>query len=229
MDIEELKQRLSEVKRQGWVVSTRRGNTGIGHTLETLLEIDENNLKSPDFGNVELKSQRKSVSNRVTMFTFNRAVWKINQSSLIEKYGYVDGTRRKALYCTVDTRPNAQGLYLKVEDENLRLYHVDGTLIAEWSISNIIETFRKKMPALVVVMADSRLNSEEKEEFFFDEAYYLVNPDADNFIHLLKQNIIVVDVRMHLKENGAVRNHGTAFRIDERYLYLCFERKERLI
>jgi len=34
---------------------------------------------------------------------------------------------------------------------------------------------------------------------------------------------------MHLKKNGTVRNHGTAFRIDEKYLYLCFADKERPI
>ena len=41
--------------------------TGIGYTLESLLGITENNLKLPDLGSVELKSQRKGVSNRVTM------------------------------------------------------------------------------------------------------------------------------------------------------------------
>ena len=229
MDIYEVKKRLEEIKQKGWIESKRRGNTGIGYTLEALLEIKENNLKTPDFGEVELKSQRKNVSNRITMFTFNRAVWKISQKDLIERYGYVDSTGRSALYCTVNTRPNAQGLYLKVEENLLRLYHVDGTLIAEWKIEDLVRTFKEKMPALVVVMADTRINSEEKEEFWFNEAYFLKEPNIDNFIDLLKKDIIIVDVRMHIKKNGAVRNHGTAFRIDERFLYLCFGEKERLI
>ncbi|MCD6481807.1 MAG: hypothetical protein J7L31_06015, partial [Thermoplasmata archaeon] len=151
MDINELRRKLEQIKNMGWVVSKRRGNTGIGYTLETLLDIKENNLKDPDFGDIELKSQRKEVSNRITMFTFNRAVWKIRQKDLIEQYGYIDSTGRKALYCTVNTRPNPQGLYLKVEDEKLKLYHVDGTLIAEWDINDLVETFKQKMPALVVV------------------------------------------------------------------------------
>lgn len=229
MDVNELKEKLKAIKDLGWIASKRRGNTGIGYTLETLLGIKENNLKDPDFGDIELKSQRKDVSNRITMFTFNRAVWKKRQKDLIEKYGYVDSTGRKALYCTVNTRPNPQGLYLKVEDEKLRLYYVDNTLIAEWDIKNLVDTFQQKMPALVVVIADSRINSEGREEFHFNEAYYLKNPDINNFIHLLKKDIIIVDIRMHLKKNGAVRNHGTAFRIDEKYLYLCFADKERLI
>ena len=98
MDISELKDKLSEINQMGYVVSKRKGNTGIGYTLETLLGLKENNLKTPDFENIELKSQRKGVSNRVTMFTFNRGVWKIKQRELIEKYGYVDTNDRPSLY-----------------------------------------------------------------------------------------------------------------------------------
>jgi len=229
MELKDLKIRLQEVKDMSWVKSKRKGNTGIGYTLETLLNIDENNLKTPDFGNIELKSQRKNASNKVTMFTFNRAVWKIPQRELIEKYGYVDTEERKALYCTVNTKSNAQGVYLKVEDKLLILYHVDGTRIAEWKIENLVLAFEKKMPALVVVLAESRINSEEREEFWFNEAYFLKEPEINNFIDLMKKDIIIVDIRMHLKKNNSVRNHGTAFRIDERFLYLCFSEKERLI
>ena len=72
MDIVQLKEKLSEIKQIGYIVSKRRSNTGIGYTLETLLGLQENNLQTPDLGNIELKSQRNGVSNRVTMFTFNK-------------------------------------------------------------------------------------------------------------------------------------------------------------
>ncbi len=229
MDLPELKDKLSEINQMRYVVSKRRGNTGIGFTLETLLGLKENNLKTPDFENIELKSQRKGVSNRVTMFTFNRGVWKIKQSELIEKYGYIDTKGRPSMYCTVDTRLNNQGLSVKIEQDFVRLYHLDGTLVAEWPGERLIETFRNKMPALVVVNADTRINSDEKEEFWFNEAFYLTQPNEDNLLDLIRQDIIIVDVRMHLKENKAVRNHGTGFRIDEKFLNLCFSSRERLI
>jgi len=229
MDIEELKTKLKEIKKKGWIESKRKGNTGIGYTSEELLGIKENNLKTPDFGDVELKTQRKDVSNRVTMFTFNKAVWKIRQKEVIRKYGYTDTSGRLSLYCTVNTKPNSQGLYLKVEEDVLGLYHVDETQIAVWKIEDLVKTFKEKMPALIVIFADSRINSEEKEEFWFNESYFLKEPDMDNFVDLIRKDIIVVDLRMHIKKNGAVRNHGTAFRIDEKFLYLCFAEKERLI
>ena len=229
MDIAQLREKLSEIKQMGYVVSLRRSNTGIGYTLETLLELKENNLQTPDLGNIELKSQRNGVSNRVTMFTFNRGVWKIRQRDLIEKYGYVDTNGRPSLYCTADSKPNNQGLYLKVEEDTVRLYHVDNTRIAEWLGEIVIDRFRRKMPALVIVSADTRINSDNKEEFWFNEAYLLTDPDRDHFLDLIKQDIVIVDVRMHLRENGSVRNHGTGFRIEERFLNLCFGSRERII
>ena len=229
MNITELRDKLSEINRRGYVVSLRKGNTGIGYTLETLLGLEENNLKTPDFGDVELKSQRNGVSNPVTMFTFNRGTWKMKQKDLIEKYGYIDTNGRSSLYCTVNSTPNNQGLYVKIEQEAVKLYHVDGSLIAEWAGENLINSFMKKMPALVIVYADARTNSEEKEEFWFNEAFYLTQPNEGNLLDLVKQDIIVVDVRMHLRENGSVRNHGTAFRIDERFWNLCFGNREKLI
>lgn len=229
MNIAEIKEELNEIYQMGYIVSKRKGNTGIGYTLETLLGLKENNLKTPDFENIELKSQRRGVSNRVTMFTFNRGVWKIKQRELIERYGYVDTNDRPSLYCTVDTRLNNQGLTIKVEHENVRLFHLDGFLIAEWTGENLVDTFTKKMPSLVIVHADTRMNSKGKEEFWFNEAFYLTQPNVDNLLDLIRKDIIIVDIRMHLKENNRVRNHGTGFRINEEFLNLCFSSREKLI
>lgn len=229
MDISELKVKLSEIKQMGYVVTKRKGNTGIGYTLETLLGLKENNLSTPDFGNIELKSQRKDATNRVTMFTFNRGAWLIRQREVIEKYGYIDTNDRYSLYCTVNTRVNNQGLSVKIEQDNVRLYHFDGNMIAEWKGEKLIDSFIKKMPALVVVNADTRINSEDKEEFWYNEAFYLTEPNESDLLELIRQDIILVDVRMHLKENKTVRNHGTGFRIEERFLNLCFSNRESLI
>ena len=85
------------------------------------------------------------------------------------------------------------------------------------------------MPDLIIVNADTRVNSDRREEFWFNEAYLLTDPNENNLLDLIKQNIIIVDVRMHLRENRIVRNHGTGFRIDERFWNLCFSKREKLI
>ena len=40
----------SQIKNMGWITTHRSGPTGIGKTLEDLLDIAENNIDGPDFG-----------------------------------------------------------------------------------------------------------------------------------------------------------------------------------
>ena len=61
MTLEEFRVKFLELKNQGFVRSTRRGPTGIGHTFETVLELDENNLSIPDIDGIEIKAHRDNV------------------------------------------------------------------------------------------------------------------------------------------------------------------------
>lgn len=228
MTIEQIREKLFEIKELGFVQSKRKGNTGIGYTLETLLGIAENNFKTPDFGEIELKSQRKGVTSRVTMFTFNKGAWLLKPSEAITRYGYFDENERKSLYCFVTSKPNNQGLFTRIDESAMQLYHTDGTLIAGWSVDSLMQAFDNKLPALVMVFADTRIVN-EREEFWFNQAYFLHTPSRENFIDSVRRDVILLDVRMHLKSHGAVRNHGTAFRIIEQFLPQCFAIKEILI
>ncbi len=68
-DLYLLKKRLMEIKEMGWVLNRRPGNSGgVGNTLEDLLDVAENNLQLPDFGDWELKSQRDYTSSLLTLF-----------------------------------------------------------------------------------------------------------------------------------------------------------------
>lgn len=64
-----LRNRLSEIKNMGWIANRRPGNVGgVGNTLEDLLDVAENNLQLPDFGEWELKSQRAATGSLLTLF-----------------------------------------------------------------------------------------------------------------------------------------------------------------
>lgn len=68
MDIPQLKETLSDINRMGYIVSLRKRNTGIGYTLETLLGIAENNLRSPDLENIELRMETHRPPSRMGNF-----------------------------------------------------------------------------------------------------------------------------------------------------------------
>lgn len=68
-DLAILRDRLIEIKNMGWISNKRPGNAGgVGNTLEDLLDVAENNLQLPDFGEWELKSQRATTGSLLTLF-----------------------------------------------------------------------------------------------------------------------------------------------------------------
>ena len=87
--IDEIKKRLTAIKKMGYVKSLRKGPTGIGYTLETLLEIDENNISSPDFGEIEFTPspssifQNKKIKYNNKKPTKNGIIW-INFSKILK-------------------------------------------------------------------------------------------------------------------------------------------------
>ena len=220
MNLQQLQRELSQLKAKGYVTSLRKGPTGIGYTLEKELNLRENNVAIPDLGGrVELKATRRNSSSLITLFTFNRGVWQIPQKSVVEKYGYQDESGRLALYNLAKVgEVNTQGLTLIIFEKNneVKLVHESSnTVIAVWSIFTVVGKFLNKTERLLLVLADSRLTGDNIEEFHFNEAYLLTNPKPQNFLDAFKRGSIVIDIRMHLKPNNVVRNHGTGIRIHE--------------
>ena len=233
MNLKELEGKLSEIKNMGFVESLRKGSTGIGFTFETLFGVNENNIPIPDIGGrVEIKTIRKDSKSLITLFTFNRGVWNIKQSELVRKFGYIDKKGRIALKNTVYYgRAVSQGLFLDINESKNIIHLVDENtkeIVATWDVYVIVGIFMTKMSRLLIVMAD-RKKEHGKEYFHYNEAYLLTDPSPRKFITAIKKSLIGVDIRMHLKESGAVRNRGTAFRIKEKDLLELYENQRRLI
>lgn len=195
MTLVEIQKRLSALKEKGFVPSRRRGPTGIGHTLEQELDLDENNLSIPDIGGrLELKAVRRNSNSMVTLFT-------------------------QSLYSTVFYgRENSQNLTIELDrsENRVHLLHNTGVLLGMWSVYTLVGKFISKLERLLIVLADNRINeAADKEEFCFNEAYLLENPSPDDFLTAFEDAQIAIDIRMHLGSTGAVSNHGTALRIRE--------------
>ena len=88
---EELIEELKKIREQGWIKSIRPGSSGgIGHTLEALLGIEENNLPIPNAAEWELKTQRIKTSALTTLFHSEPSPqgMKLVSRILLPKYGW---------------------------------------------------------------------------------------------------------------------------------------------
>ncbi len=172
MDINEIKNKLSEIKRRGFVKTLRKGPTGVGYTLEHLLGKKEDNINSPDFGPIELKAQRENSHSMTTLFTFNKKAWQINPLDAVKKYGSLDKNGRQGIYYTIEMKANNAGLFLHVEDDYISVRHIDGVVIATWQLSEVQKRFEAKVKNVLLVKAQTE-KRDGIEYFYYDRARFL--------------------------------------------------------
>ncbi len=225
---------MSAIRNEGFVQTRRKGSTGVGFTLESLLDITENNLPIPDIGGrVEIKATRSNSKSMITLFTFNKSVWKFNQKEIISRWGYWDSKKeRQALYTTVSVHePNRQGLQLSLSSDSTSIFlnHVPSkSLLATWDLFHIVGKFLTKLDHVLFVHADTR-KIEGIEEFHYIKAELLSEPSSLTFRNGFNSGAVMIDLRMHLNPNGTVRNRGTGFRVRELSLPTLFNKSTAII
>lgn len=226
MTYEEFKIAFPRLRERGWVQSLRSGPTGVGHTLEQLLGLEENNIAVPDLGIIEVKAHRTTSPSMITLFTFNRKVWRMKPLDAVRSYGTPDVNGRVGLYFTMKQTPNSSGLFLHIASETVSVRHIDGSIIAEWKFETLAKRFRQKIPGLILVSAFSEMRG-RLEWFKFVRAQLLTGTTVNVIHEQMESGNILLDLRLHDKGTSA-RNHGTGFRAYEDKLPFIFSRVEEI-
>lgn len=223
---EELLSKLKVLARNPFK-ALRAGDTAIGFTLETLLGIEANSSKLPDYKGIELKSGRGG-KNRSNLFA-QVANWDLSpctkSAEILDKYGYQREVDFK-LYCTVSTRKsNSQGLFLKYDKstDQLEEWHENNNeLVAVWPGNLLRERLMEKHAETFWVEADSfEING--VEHFKLKSVIHTKQPIISQLLPLMEAGVITMD---HLiKRSGKtnrVSEKGPLFKIDKKNLDLLF-------
>lgn len=221
MTIEEFVRDFKIIKEKGFIPTTRGGPTGIGHTLETQLKIIENNSAHPDIEGAELKAHRTEGNSLITLFTFNKKVWKMPPLEAVKQHGSLDKDGRQGLYYTMSLKPNSAGLFLDVQKTEISVRHISGVIIATWQLQTLADRFMQKMPALLFVSAFTE-ERDGLEYFHYYRAQLMKGASPELLADQFRAENILVDLRLHDKGTMA-RNHGTGFRTFESKLPLLFQ------
>jgi hypothetical protein len=239
--LEDFAREFLRIKKLGWIRTHRSGYTGIGKTLEDLLGIPENNLDEPDFGEYELKSARLNSVSMLTLFTRAPQPAKAN-TYLREKYGYSSSAydnNEKVLHSTINalsfTPISITGYKLKIVFVDNRIYIANEAEIEKiyWDCESLRKVFNKKYKNIFVYVKAEASGYRAKEEFHFVSAHVVSGFSFDNFLLLLKQGKIYIDIRIgqyHSGKNaGKTHDHGTGFRIRECDQHLLFKNMEKIV
>jgi hypothetical protein len=229
--VSELLDKLRAISSRGYVETLRKGDTGVGFTLESMLGISANSSKNPDYKGIELKTKRVSAKTRSNLFS-QVPDWKMSSCKsgleVLNRVGYVDQARnRLALYVTVSSTPNQQGLFFKVDEEefNLQSMHKssDGKIspVNYWDLELLKERLLHKHSETFWVDVKKKVIN-GIEHFLYSSVTHTKSPIADYFGPLIESNVITMDYTLHLKESGNTRDHGYLFKIMPEDLELLF-------
>lgn len=219
---------LNKIARNGPVPALLQADTAIGRTLETLLGIDINSSKKPDYKGIELKSYRDKRGNRKNLFAQvpDWAASKFKSSAeILNAFGYPKGSDYK-LYCTVSAIVrNSQGLKLKLDsDVKQLLENSDNSALGDfvvWSLDTLHNRLLEKHNETFWIAADS-IQIDGMEHFLFKKVEHTRKPIVSQFDILLDQGIITLDHLIKRTADGKVVEKGPLFKIKPNALNLLF-------
>ena len=229
---DQLVEEIKKLKKRGFIKTHRSGNTGIGKTLEDELGIEENNFPGPDGITTELKSARKNSKSMLTLFTKSPDPHGIN-SKLLKNFGYPGENGKLHLHSTINalefnTLKGKTGFKIEIKDGQINIASKLKNIVPYWKKETLQKSFEKKYKELLYVKAESK-GSDSNEKFHFNEAWLMKGFDFDNFVKLLKNGEIKVDIRIGQYEDGSPHDHGTGFRVFPDKLHLCFSKRKMVL
>ena len=229
--------KLQIISTKGFIDSLRSGDTGVGMTLETLLGIEANSNRAPDYFGIEIKAKRVTgrqnrATTRATLFS-QVPDWDVsacrNGMAILNKYGYIDSeTNRLQLYCTNSSTPNPQGLFLKVDENNGVLESLKndmGTIekVASWRMENLKTQLEAKHKKTFWVKAKVRTSQAGVEQFHYFEVDKTESPLSSNLATLIEIGAVTMDYTLSQKATGnSARDHGYLFKIHPANFDLLF-------
>jgi len=219
---------LNIISAKGPVPAMLDADTAIGRTLETLLGININSSKKPDYKGIEIKSYRDKKGNRKNLFAqvpdWNLSKFK-SSAEILTAFGDQRGNDFK-MYCTVSTLVrNTHSLMLKVDtDINQLIENSNKSNIGDfivWGLEKLHDRLLEKHNETFWVAADSII-IEGKEFFQYKKVEHTRKPIVSQFDILLQQGIITLDHLIKRNSAGKVVEKGPLFKIKQNSLGLLF-------
>lgn len=224
----ELLSKLKQIANKGFIKSEVNSDTGVGRTIESLLGIEMNSSKAPDYKGIELKSFRDARNNRKGLFgkTPNWSLSKFkSRVEILDAFGYWESGIFRLYNTMRGTGRNAQGLILKIEDkkdwlvENSDKPEIGDFLV--WELETLRRALIKKHKETFWIKAESKIEN-NNEYFHFKEVEHTKNPMVDKFEILIETGAITLDYPIKRMPNGKVIDKGCNFKLKANCLDLLF-------
>ncbi len=243
----ELADLLRDVAKE-WHPAEILADTGVGRAIETILGIEMNSSKQPDYKGIELKSYReKRPGVRATLFT-QVPDWKNSHmksaKEIVAKYGYMrpnkEGQMVKTYQNTLScTAPNSQnlGMTLYPMDEILAIEekkpksdkgnivkYLKAADVALWQLPILHWRLLEKHHETFWIEVETRVDGNQ-ESFRPILVEHTKNPVVSQFDNLLEAGYITVDL---LLSRPSGNGDTVSFKMNKKSRSMLFPESEQI-
>lgn len=237
-----LKKKFTEIKKKGYVETSRPGPTGVGKTFEDLLGKKEDRSFEPDFHGIEIKTKQVYSIHNTTLFNLTPlGEEEFEIKRIVREYGYPDKIlpRNKVFLATIygncpSVVSSRYFMRLKVDylTKKIRLVVInfDMQLLDDsvyWNFEEIEERLYKKLKYLAIINA-SKKRENGKDYYHYKSIDFYKLKDFATFLKLIEIGIICVEFHIGVfregKRKGEIHDRGTSFRIKESNITYLFDK-----
>lgn len=240
-NILELKRRIDNIKKKGWLPCQTKNYGAIGIKIEQLLNINTNNFEIPDYNGIEIKTKKSILTTTITLFSASpdSYLYEIKRLHSLYAYPYKNNPNFKVLNKTIIQGRLTyiyNGIYftLKVDKQNERvlLIVLNSELIiidsnTHWSFSLLKEKLERKLKYLCYIHADTFYSNSQLYAKYKNDNYYRLK-SFDKFIELIENGKISITFRIGVfntgTKKGQIHDHGTVFSIEEKNIEKLFDK-----
>lgn len=227
-----LKEKFEIIKEKGYIMTNRKGVTGIGKTFEDLIGKEEDHEETPDFMGIEIKTKCDNISNEyITLFCATpKGPHNYETHYLVNKYGYPDSLfkSKKVLNRSIYSGILSGNKYLftlKVDHKKMiiKLKIINNYLETMedeiyWTYYDLEKKLYRKHRYLAIVKATKKIINGSTYYKYNEIKFYKIK-NFDTFLKLIKQGKIRINLRLGVyrsgKRKGDLHDRGTAFQIRE--------------
>ena len=176
--------------------------------LEELLGIDGGNRDNPDSGNWEIKSHTRSAP--LTLLHLE-AEPRGHIGDMVRAFGWPDKKDpQQTNFRHSIWGKSSRGFRVIGESDRVAVINDhDADIKPYWTHDRLMSAFAAKLRRLIVVTGQRP----DKDTVVWQSAIMLNEPKLTDLPRLLESGLIAIDFDARTKPNGAIRNHGTKFRV----------------
>ena len=198
------------------------GTGAPGLYLEHLLGLKTSNVDVPDAGAWEVKFS--SGNSLITLFhkdaySRGRAI-----RAIINRWGWIGRNGRQSFRHTICGQSDRFEVADDAGEIRVRRIGYDD-VVPHWPHDVLLTAFARKLGNLIHVRGTWRRRDRHVS---YEAADFLTGARATQLIRFIVAGTICIDFDAYIRESGAIRNHGTKFRIKPEDLHTLYASRQRV-